>query len=86
MAYFLGDVEDALIAVPVYYHLPPGDRWTLIAAPATTLGEQEGEYGLRLGLTYSFLLGKTQVKPSVFADLIAGEEALLFGVSFGRGF
>lgn len=80
-----GDVEDALIGVPVYYHLPYGDRWTLVGAPVVSLGDDEGEFGIRLGVTHALSIGGMTIKPSLYADLLGDEQQITLGIGIGTG-
>jgi len=78
-----GDGDFWVYAVPFAYRV---DRWKFLVA----LGFEDGAHGteslVRLGVEYAFEAGSWEISPQLAVDFVDGDEILLFGVVFGKGF
>jgi len=84
-----GNMPQAILTngVRVYHytiHPYKGFRFTL--APGLEHREGEDEFLFRAGVGYEFEIGRWSILPEFNIDFVDGEEALVYGVSFGYGF
>jgi len=83
--YAAGDFDKWSIGVPLFVH--PYGGWRLALAPGLEHREGEDAFLLRAGVAYEFELSERWVvMPEFNVDLVDGEEAFVFGLSFGFGF
>lgn len=83
--YAAGDFDKWSIGVPLFMH--PYGAWRLDFAPGLEHREGETEFLFRAGVAYEFELSERwAVIPEVNVDFVDGEEAFVFGLSFGFGF
>ena len=83
--YAAGDFDKSSIGVPLFVH--PYGGWRLALAPGLEHREGEDAFLLRAGVAYEFeLFERWVVMPEFNVDLVDGEEAFVFGLSFGFGF
>lgn len=82
--YTFGEADLWVFAVPVAYHAGP---WKFYAGPGIEDGHHGTEGLVRVGFEYAFeLAGGWEIAPQVNVDLVDGEEAVVMGVFFARGF
>ena len=78
-----GDLNFWVYAVPFAYHTGP---WKFYIAP----GVEDGDHGrnslIRLGGEYAFMAGAWEISPQLDVDFVDGDQVLVLGVAFGKGF
>jgi len=80
-----GDEFDSLVlGIPLVWH--GTDRLKFTLAPDVESRESHSEFLVRTGGMYGFEIGKFTVAPAFNVDVVAGEQALVYGLNFGRGF
>ena len=79
---FGGD-DFTVYAVPFVYWV---DRWKFLVAPGIEDGGHGTESLVRLGAEYGFEAGSWEISPQLAVDFVDGEEVLILGVVFGKGF
>ncbi len=63
------------------------DRWKFYIAPGIEDSDAHGTESLvRLGAEYAFEAGSWEISPQLAVDFVDGEEVLVLGVVFGKGF
>ena len=83
--YAAGDFDKWSIGVPLFIH--PYGGWRLDLAPGLEHREGDDEFLLRTGVAYEFGLSERwALVPEFNVDFVDGEEAFVFGLSFGFGF
>ena len=70
-------------AVPFGYRF---DRWKFYIAPGIEDSDHGTESLVRLGAEYAFEAGSWEISPQLAVDFVDGEEVLILGVVFGKGF
>jgi hypothetical protein len=71
-------------AVPFAYRF---GRWKFYVAPGIEDSDEHGsEPLLRLSSEYEFEAGSWEISPQLAVDFVDGEEVLIVGVVFGKGF
>ena len=79
-----GDADFWVYAVPFSYRV---DRWKFYIAPGIEDSDRHGTESLvRLSVEYAFEVGSWEVSPQFAVDFVDGEEVLILGVVFGKGF
>ena len=79
-----GDADFTVYAVPFAYRM---DRWKFYIAPGIEESDAHGSESLvRLGTEYAFEAGTWEVSPQIAVDFVDGDEVLILGVVFGKGF
>ena len=79
-----GDADFTVYAVPFAYRV---DRWKFYIAPGIEDSTEHGTESLvRLAAEYAFEAGSWEVSPQLAVDFVDGEEVLILGVVFGKGF
>ena len=79
-----GDADFTVYAVPFAYRM---DRWKFYVAPGIEKSQAHGTESLvRLGAEYAFRAGTWEVSPQVAVDFVDGDEVLILGIVFGKGF
>jgi hypothetical protein len=78
-----GDLDFTVLAVPFAYR---SGRWRLYIAPGVEDSKHGAKSLMRLGAEYAFEVGAIEVSPQVAVDFVGGEEVLVLGVVFGKGF
>jgi hypothetical protein len=79
-----GDGDFTVYAVPFGYRI---DRWKFYVAPGIEDSEEHGTESLvRLGIEYAFDAGSWEISPQFAVDFVDGNEVLILGVVFGKGF
>ncbi|MEH6570519.1 MAG: hypothetical protein V7709_15675 [Halioglobus sp.] len=79
-----GDAEVWVAAIPFAYHT---GHWKFYVAPGVEDGHHGTEELVRLGGEYAFELSSGwEVAPQLNVDFVDGDEVLIFGVLFARGF
>ena len=69
---------------PLFVH--PHEGWRLALAPGLEHRHGDDEFLLRTGVAYEFELSERWVMiPEFNVDFVDGEEAFVFGLSFGFG-
>lgn len=82
--YTFGDFDVWVFAVPFAYHM---DRWKFYVAPGIEDSDHHGnEFLMRFGVEYGFEAGSWEVSPQLDVDIVDGDQVLVLGVAFGRGF
>ena len=80
-----GDLEFWVVGVPFAWHKGP---LKLYAAPG--IEDIDGISGIdalvRIGALYGFEAGRVEIAPQLAYDVVAGENAVVLGVTFGWGF
>lgn len=72
-----------IYAVPFAYR---SGRWRWYVAPGVEEGDQGTESLLRFGAEYAFEVGAIEIAPQVAVDFVGGEDVLVLGVVFLKGF
>ena len=79
-----GDADFTVYAVAFAYRF---DRWKFYIAPGIEKSDAHGTESLvRLGAEYAFKRGTWEVSPQLAVDFVDGDEVLVLGVVFGKGF
>ena len=79
-----GDGDFTVYAVPFGYRI---DRWKFYVAPGIEDSDEHGTESLvRLGAEYAFEAGSWEISPQVAVDFVGGNEVLVLGFVFGKGF
>jgi hypothetical protein len=79
-----GDLDVWVYAIPFAYHT---GQWKIYAWPV--IEDDDGhdtEFLVRLGVEYGFEVGSWEIAPQLNVDLIDGDQLLVLGVAFGKGF
>ena len=79
-----GDFDMWLAGAPIFIHPFKGFRFLL--APGIEHKHGENEFLFRAGLAYEFEFDRWSITPEFNIDFVDGEEALVYGLSFGYGF
>ena len=79
-----GDLDKWLAGVPLFIH--PHKGWRFVLAPGLEHKHSENEFLFRAGVAYEFEIGRWSITPEFNVDFVEGEEALVYGLSFGYGF
>ena len=96
-----GDLESHVAAVALFVH-PVGNLKLLAGFGVEHKSEEEESHGegehaaeseheeneflVRVGLLYDWHIGRCSISPTFAVDFVNGEEAYVYGVSFGFGF
>jgi hypothetical protein len=79
-----GDADFTVFAVAFAYRV---DRWKFYIAPGIEDSDAHGTESLvRLSAEYAFEAGAWEISPQLAVDFVDGEEVLILGVVFGKGF
>lgn len=79
------NAREWVFAIPLSIHPYKGLCFTL--APGLELPkEDKNEFLFRVGVAYEFEIGRWSITPEFNVDFVGGEEALVYGLSFGYGF
>ncbi len=79
-----GEADFTVFAVPFAYRI---DRWKFYVAPGIEDSVEHGTESLvRLGAEYAFEAGSWELSPQLAVDFVDGDEVLILGVVFGKGF
>ena len=78
-----GDLDFWVYAVPFAYHT---GRWKFYIAPGVEDGDHGSESLVRLGGEYAFEVGAWEISPQLDVDFVDGDQVLVLGVAFGKGF
>ena len=79
-----GGGDFTVYAIPFTYRV---DRWKFYIAPGIEDSDAHGTESLvRLGAEYAFEAGSWEISPQLAVDFVDGEEVLVLGVVFGKGF
>ena len=79
-----GDADFTVYAVTFAYRV---DRWKFYIAPGIEDSTEHGTESLvRLSAEYAFEAGSWEISPQFAVDFVDGEEVLILGVVFGKGF
>ncbi len=79
-----GDADFTVYAVAFAYRV---DRWKFYIAPGIEDSDAHGTESLvRLAAEYTFEAGSWEISPQLAVDFVDGEEVLILGVVFGKGF
>lgn len=78
-----GDGDFTVYVIPLAYRV---NRWKFIIAPGIEDGHHGKEELFRIAGEYAFEVGTWEVSPTVVVDFVDGDEVLIFGVVFGKGF
>jgi len=79
-----GGGDFTVYAVPFAYRF---DRWKFFVAPGIEDSSKHGTESLvRLAAEYAFEAGSWEISPQFAVDFVDGEEVLVLGVVFGKGF
>ncbi len=78
-----GDLDFWVYAVPFAYHT---GRWKLYIAPGVEDTDHGSESLIRLGVEYAYEVGSWEISPQLDVDFVDGEQVLVLGVTFGKGF
>jgi hypothetical protein len=79
-----GDADFTVYAVAFTYRV---DRWKFYIAPGIEDSDAHGTESLvRLSAEYPFEAGTWEISPQLAVDFVDGEEVLILGVVFGKGF
>ena len=78
-----GDLDFWVYAVPFAYHT---GRWKFYIAPGVEDGDHGRESLVRLGGEYAYEVGAWEISPQLDVDFVDGDQVLVLGVSFGKGF
>jgi len=79
-----GDADFTVYAVAFAYRV---DRWKFYIAPGIEDSDAHGTESLvRLSAEYAFEAGTWEISPQLAVDFVDGDEVLILGVVFGKGF
>jgi hypothetical protein len=80
-----GDLDFTIYAIPFAWHT---GHWKWYVAPGIENSDHHSgnEFLLRLGVEYAFEVGAYELLPQFDVDFVDGEEVLVLGLTFGRGF
>jgi hypothetical protein len=79
-----GDGDFTVYAVPFGYRI---DRWKFYVAPGIEDSDEHGTESLvRLGIEYALDAGSWEISPQIAVDFVDGNEVLVLGFVFGKGF
>jgi hypothetical protein len=79
-----GDADFTVYAVAFAYRV---DHWKFYVAPGIEDSNEHGTESLvRLATEYAFEAGSWEISPQFAVAFVDGEEVLILGVVFGRGF
>ena len=78
-----GDADFTVYAVAFAYRV---DRWKFYIAPGIEDSDHGTESLVRLGAEYAFEASSWEISPQRAVDFVDGEEVLILGVVFGKGF
>jgi hypothetical protein len=79
-----GDADFTVYAVAFAYRI---NRWKFYVAPGIEDSDEHGTESLvRLGTEYAFEAGTWEISPQLAVDFVDGDEVLILGVVFGKGF
>ena len=79
-----GDDEFTVFGVPFTYKV---DRWKFYIAPGIEESDAHGTESLvRLSAEYAFEAGTWEIAPQLAVDFVDGDEVLVLGLVFGKGF
>jgi len=82
--YAAGDFDKWSIGIPLFIH--PYEGWRFALAPGLEHRHGDNEFLFRTGVAYEFELSDQWVMiPEFNVDFVDGEEAFVFGLSFGFG-
>ena len=79
-----GDADATIVAAALFFH--PVGELRLLVAPGLEFADSEEEFLVRAGVAWEFDLGRVAITPQFNVDFVDGEEAQIYGVSFGWGF
>jgi len=83
--YAAGDFDKWSIGVPLFIH--PHEGWRFALAPGLEHRHGDDEFLFRTGVAYEFELSEQwMIMTEVNIDFVDGEEAFVFGLTFGFGF
>lgn len=79
-----GDLDFWLYMVPFSYRAGP---WKFYVAPGIEDSEHHGsEFLFRIGLERAFQVGQFEVSPQFNLDFVDGEEVIVLGLVFAKGY
>jgi hypothetical protein len=79
-----GDADFTVYAVPFAFRV---NRWKFYVAPGIEDSDAHGTESLvRVAAEYAFVAGSWEISPQLAVDFVDGEEVLILGVVFGKGF
>ena len=78
-----GDADFTVYAVPLAYRI---DRWKIFVAPGIEDSDHGSESLVRVAAEYAFEAGSLEISPQLAVDFVDGDEVLILGVVFGKGF
>jgi len=78
-----GDLDFWIYAVPVAFHT---GRWKFYVAPGVEDREHGSESLVRIGGEYGFEFGTWEISPQLDVDFVDGDQVLVLGITFGKGF
>ena len=78
-----GDLDIWVYAIPLAYHIR---SWKFYIAPGVVDGSHGSESLVRLGGAYAFEVGSWEIAPQLNAEFVEGNEALVLGITIGKGF
>jgi hypothetical protein len=79
-----GDLDVWVYAIPFVYNTGP---WKIYVGPG--IEDPDGhdeEFLVRLGVEHGFEVGSWEIGPQLNVDLVDGDQVLVLGVTFGKGF
>jgi hypothetical protein len=82
--YATKDIDTWSGGIPLFIHPYKGLRFAL--APGLAYHKGKGQFLVRTGVGYEFLIKRLNITPEFNVDFVDNETALVFGVSFGLGF
>lgn len=77
------DFDSTVYAMPFAFHT---GTWKFYVAPGIEDGDHGSETLVRLGTEYAFEVGAWEISPQLNIDFVDGDEILVLGVVFGKGF
>jgi hypothetical protein len=78
------DIDFTVYAVAFAYKF---NRWKFYIAPGVEVSDEHGTESLvRLSSEYAFEAGSWEISPQLAVDFVDGDEVLILGVVFGKGF
>lgn len=77
------DLDYAVYLVPFVYNNGP---WAFYAGPGLEDSDEGSEYLTRVGMEYDFEVGEFEIAPQLNVDFVDGEEVVVAGLFFAKGF
>lgn len=79
-----GSADTTVVGAGIWVH--PHGGFKFLLAPGLETHSGHTEFLVRVGAAYDFHVKSFSISPTINVDFVDGEEILVYGLSFGRGF